>query len=231
MSLTAATPTVHWYLENFSFFNILSEEDRVKLGGVAVKHFLPKDTEIYCSGDIANSFYLIKEGKVKITRRSDAGKEIILAILGAGEVFGELSIAGYREREEKAITAEDSLVCLFKVCDFQPFMDKNPRLSLQITKLIGFKLKRIQRRLESLIFRTSEERVRDFIRELATGYGYTIGLNPNEVAIPVRLTHDDIGKLTATSRQTVTTLLNCLSKAGVLTYDRHRIYIKAMDRL
>lgn len=196
-----------------------------------MKHFVPKDAEIYCSGDIANSFYLVKEGKVKITRKSDDGKEIILAILRPGEVFGELSIAGCEKREDAAVTTEDSLVCLFNVCDFRCLMDNNPRLSLQITKLIGLKLQKIQRRLESLIFRSSEDRVRDFLRDLAAEYGYEIGLNSNEVAIPIRLTHEEIGKLTATSRQTVTTVLVSLSKSNILSYDRHRIYIKSLNQL
>ncbi len=229
--MTTTTQTVHWYLENFSFFNILSIEDRVKLGGVAVKHHIPKETTIYCTGDTATSFYLVKEGKVKITRKSDSGKEIILAMLGPGEIFGELSIAGQQEREEVAVTAEDSLVCLFQVSDFQHLMEHNPRLSLQVTKLIGLRLNKIQRRLESLIFRTSEERIKDFLKDMAHEYGYTVATNSNESAIPARLTHDDIGKLTATSRQTVSTVMKCLEKEGIITYDRHRIYIKDLSKL
>lgn len=223
--------TVHWYLENFSFFNILSIEDRRELGEVALKHQIPKETTIYCTGEAATCFYLVKEGKVKITRKSETGKEIILALLGPGEIFGELSIAGQEEREEVAVTAEDSLVCLFRVSDFQHLMENNPRLSLQVTKLIGLRLKKIQRRLESLIFRTSEERIRDFLKDMAHEYGYTIATDPNKNAIPVRLTHDDIGKLTATSRQTVSTVMRCLEKEGVLTYNRHRIYIKDLNKL
>lgn len=203
----------------------------MKLGSVALKHHIPKETTIYYTGDAATSFYLVKEGKVKIIRKSDTGKEIILAMLGHGEIFGELSIVGQEEREEVAVTAEDSLICLFHVCDFQRLMEHNPKLSLQITKLIGLKLKKIQRRLESLVFRTSEERIKEFLKDMAQEYGYTIAANPNENAIPIRLTQDDIGKLTATSRQTVSTVMKCLKKEGIITYDRHRIYIKKLNEL
>lgn len=229
--MSTSSQTVHWYLENFSFFSILTVEDRLKLGEVASKHLITKDSVVYCTGDAARCFYLVKEGKVKIIRRSDTGKEIILAMLGPGEIFGELCMVGQEAREEIAIAAENSLVCLFQANDFQHLMDNNPKLSLQITKLIGLRLKKVQRRLESLIFRTSEERIRDFLKDLAKEYGYTIANTPCEIAIPVRITHDDIGKLTATSRQTVTSVLKSLEKASILTYDRHRIYIKDLGRL
>ncbi|HEV7349728.1 Crp/Fnr family transcriptional regulator [Telluribacter sp.] len=192
----------------------------------------PKDEVIYCDSDEAHSFYFIKEGKVKITRSSEGGKEMILAILGPGELFGELCLADSQDvRQEKAITIEDSVVCLFRMSEVRKILEENPRLTLELTKHIGQKVRKIQRRLENLIFRTSEERVRDFLKEIAHEYGYKVANNPNEVAIPMRLTHEDIGKLTATSRQTVTSVLRNLAKADILTYDRHRVYIKNLQLL
>jgi CRP-like cAMP-binding protein len=225
------TQTVLWYLENFSFFNVLSHDDRVQLGQVADMQPICKDQTIYCTGEAATSFYLVKEGKVKITQRSDAGKEFILAMLGPGEVFGELSVTGQAQREDVAVAVEDTLVCRFDVTDFKRLMDKNPRLTLQITKTLGSRLEKVQRRLERLIFRTAEERVKDFLKDLAEEYGYAVANNSNEIAIPMRLTHDEISKLTATSRQTVTTVLKNLEKSGVITYNRHRIYIKFLNML
>lgn len=226
------TQTVLWYLENFSFFNVLSHEDRVLLGQVADMQPICKDQTIYCTGDIANSFYLVKEGKVKITQKSDTtGKEFILAMLGPGEVFGELCVTGQAQREDVAVAVEESLVCRFDVNDFSRLMDKNPRLTLQITKTLGSRLEKVQRRLERLIFRTADERVKDFLKDLALEYGYAVANNTNEIAIPMRLTHEEISKLTATSRQTVTTVLKNLEKSGVITYNRHRIYIKFLNML
>ncbi|MBF8965483.1 Crp/Fnr family transcriptional regulator [Pontibacter sp. FD36] len=190
-----------------------------------------KDQEIYCKQDVADSFYLVKEGKVKIIQRSDNGKEVILAILGPGEIFGELAITDKATRDEVAVAAEDSLVCMFKASDFLRLMEASPQLTLQITKTIGQRLEKVQRRLEQLMFRTAEERVRDFLRDLAQESGYAIANNPEEIAVPMQLTHEDVGKLTATSRQTVTTVLNTLEKAGILTYNRHRIYIKCFSLL
>jgi CRP-like cAMP-binding protein len=230
--MIGSAQTLQWYLDNFSLFNVLSGDDRKKLGQLAQMQSIKKDQVVYQSFKAVQSFYLIKEGKVKIIRKLDNGKEILLSILGPGELFGEQCIADCQEdHNEVAITAEESMVCLFNVSEFQALMNQNPRLTLHVTKLIGSKFQKVQRRLESLIFKNSEERVRELLKDMAHEYGYMVANNPNEVAIPICLTHEDIGKLTATSRQTVTSILNNLSKAGILSYDRHRIYIKNLERV
>ncbi|WP_439879733.1 Crp/Fnr family transcriptional regulator [Pontibacter sp. MBLB2868] len=223
--------TKQWYLENFNIFSVLTTEDRQQLGKLALMQKTNKEEVIYFSGDTSNCFYLIKEGRVKITQKFATGKEVILAILGPGEIFGELAVVGQASRTEVAVAAEDSLVCKFNACDFTRLMAKNPRLILQISKTIGERLEKVQRRLESLIFKTAEERIMDFLKELAKEYGHQVANNPNEAAIHMHITHEEIGKLTATSRQTVSSVLKNLEKAGIILYDRHRIYIKSLSSL
>ena len=131
--MTTASQTIQWYLENFSFFNVLTKEDRAKLGKMALMERMPKEQVIYTSGQAADSFYLLKEGKVKIVQRSDSGKEMILAILGPGEVFGELSVTGKEIREEVAVAGDETLVCRFQIDEFQQMLERSPGLMLQIT--------------------------------------------------------------------------------------------------
>ena len=92
-------------------------------------------------------------------------------------------------------------------------------------------MEKVQRSLVRLMFRKAEERVRDFLRDLAVEHGYMVANNPNEMAILMPFTHEEIGKLTATSRQTVTSVLNNLEKAGIITYNRRRIHIRCLNLL
>lgn len=88
-------------------------------------------------------------------------------------------------------------------------MQANSLLSMAVTKNIGEKLRNIERRLESLIFKDARERIIDFMKEMAAKYGKAIGV---EILVKHDLTHQDIANLTATSRQTVTTVLNDLKE-------------------
>jgi CRP-like cAMP-binding protein len=220
-----------WFLENFSMLQVLSPEEMKLMDTMATMRDAPRNQVLYFSEDSANSVYLLKKGKVKISKISSDGREVILAILGPGEVFGELSITGQEKREEIAEVTEDAIICKVELPDFESMMEKNPKFNMQVTKLIGFRLKKIQNRLENMIFKTSEQRVKSFIKETVLELGRDILGEDNQKVVELRLTQEDISKLTATSRQTVTTVFSDLEKRGVIKYDRRRIFVKDMKAL
>lgn len=211
--------------------NVLEPEEIKMVDHMAVMTDVAKKQVLYFSEDSANSVYLLKKGKVKISKLSAEGKEMILAILGPGEVFGELSLTGQEKREEIAEVTEDAVICKVKIEDFEKMMAKNPKFNLQVTKLIGFRLRKIQNRLQNMVFKTSEQRVKSFILEMADEIGRSILGDENQKVIELRLTQEDISKLTATSRQMVSTVFSELEKANIITYDRRRIYIKNQEAL
>lgn len=220
-----------WYLENFGMLKALSKEEKQKLDSLAVMQHMPKRQVLYFPTDKSNSLYLLKAGTVKISRISPDGKETILSILGPGEIFGELGITGQQEREEIAEVTDDAIICVIEMNDFQKMMKDNSKFNMDILKLIGFRLKRVQNQLDSLIFKNAEERIRSLIKELAAVHGRTIAGDDNQLEIKLGLTHKDIAKLTATSRQTVTTRFKELERSGIIKYDRKRIYIRDFRRL
>ncbi|WP_181885222.1 Crp/Fnr family transcriptional regulator [Pontibacter diazotrophicus] len=209
----------------------LSKKEKEKLDSVADMRHAPKKQVLYFPTESSSNIYMLKAGKVKISRISPDGKEIILAILGPGEVFGELGITGKQEREEIAEVTDDAIICVVGLEDLQRMMKDNPKFNTEILKLIGFRLKRIQSRLESLIFKTAEQRIRSLIKELAEEHGRIIAGDENQREVRLGLTHDEMAKLTATSRQTVTTQLNELEKNNLIKYDRKRVYVKDLRLL
>jgi len=226
-----STQSKLWYLENFSMLSTLSPKEMMMMDNAAAMRKAGKNQIIYFPEDASKNIYMLKAGKVKISKVSSDGKEVILAILGPGEVFGELAITGQGKREEIAEATEDTIICAVKVEDLKMMMEMNPKFNFQITKLIGFRLKKIQNRFESLIFKSSDQRVVAFIKELADEHGKPVLGSTEEKLIQLNITHEDIAKLTATSRQTVTTVLNKLEKEGVITYDRKSIFVKKLSAL
>lgn len=220
-----------WFLENFSMLQVLEPEEIKIMDKMAVMTDVPKKQILYFSEDSANSIYLLKKGKVKISKISSDGREMIMAILGAGEVFGELSLTGTEKREEIAEVTEDAVICKIQISDFEKMMAKNPKFNMQITKLIGFRLRKIQNRLQNMVFKTSEQRVKSFILEMAEDMGRDIAGEENQKILELKLTHEDIAKLTATSRQTVSTVFSELEKENIIKYDRRRIYVKNIEAL
>jgi CRP-like cAMP-binding protein len=220
-----------WFLENFSMFQMLSPEEMQEMDTHTVMREVPEKQVIYFSDDEAKHIFILKKGKVKISRLSEDGKEIILGILGPGEVFGELSLIDQSKRDEMAIVTENALVCKISTPHFEKLMEQNRILNFQVTKFIGLRLKKIQNRLGNIIFKTSEQRIRSFIKEMAHDFGRNISGEKGQWEIRLRLTHQEVGKLTAASRQTVTTVFNDLEKNNIISYSRNRILVKNIERL
>ncbi len=217
-----------WYLENFNILKALSKKEMMKLNEQTRMRNCHKNEIIYLPYEKSNTIYFLKEGKVKISSVSENGKEMIHAILGQGEIFGELAIADPSERKQIAEVTVNALVCSIDAKAFSEFMKNNSKLNLSITKIIGFRLRKIQARLESLWFKSAPERICSFIKDLTDELGINVG---DEKVVNLNLTHQQIANLTATTRQTVTSTLNDLEKREIILYDRKKILIKKYKEL
>ncbi len=224
-----ATETKLWHLENFNLFKTLSAYEKI-LMSTKVKHNKMKKNEyIYFPDDPSSSIFFLKKGRVKIGSYSDSGKEIIKAILNPGEVFGELSLIGQEKRNDFAIALDNNLiVCSLGISDMEKMIEKNPLIGIKVTKLIGFRLQKIERRFESLVFKDARTRIVDFIIDLGREKGKEIG---KEILVKHNLTHMDMANLTATSRQTVTTVLNELKDQNLIHLERNQFLIRDIDNL
>lgn len=219
-----------WYFENFNLMKTLPPRELSRLNTSTKITKVPKKHIIYFPDESSNSVYLVKQGKVKISKMSEDGREIIIAILGPGEIFGESAITHEgSKREEFAEAAEETILCNMFSEVVLELMANDAAFGFRIFKIIGFRLKRIQSRFESLIFKPSDERVKSFIKDLANEE--VLKNNNGEIELKLNLTHKDIGKLTATSRQTVTRVLNELEKRNHITYDRSKIVVKDLSKL
>jgi CRP-like cAMP-binding protein len=172
---------------------------------------------------------MIAEGRVKIGSYSSLGKEITKTILSKGEIFGELALTGELQRSDFAQSlSDDTRVCSMGIEMMQELILENKSLSLKIFKLIGLRFRKLERRLESLVFKDARTRVVEFIKEMAEERGQKVGF---ETMVKSKLTHQDIANLTGTSRQTVTTILNELKDKNLINFDRRKILIRDMDKL
>ena len=220
-----------WYLENFNLRKVLTLDERKRVAGTAqMQHYVKKEV-LYFPAEPSNSVYILKEGKVKISRLTSDGQEIILSIVQPGEIFGELAVTGQVHREERAEVLEDSVVCIISLKDMKGLMKDIPSLNTEILKRLGDRVKKVQSRLEAIICKSTEGRIRTLIKEVAQEHGRVIAGDPGQVEVKLGLTHADIGNLTATCRQSVSMVLGDLERQGLIKYDRRRIYIKNISLL
>lgn len=218
-----------WYLEQIDLSGLMCPK-KVAMGGLDNHDHktYAKGDYIYLPEEAADRIFLITEGRVKIGTYTEDGKEITNAVLNGGEVFGELSLIGKEQRHDFAYAMEETTVCVMAVSDMQGMMREHSALGLFLLRVMGSRMLEMEQRLQSLVFKDSRTRVIEFLLELAAKRGQRVGY---EMLVRKFLTHQEIANLTATSRQTVTTVLNELRNADILTFNRKRLLIRDMDRL
>ena len=225
----AATHSKLWYLEQVDLLKGLAGEELARVADHTVASTAHRDEFIWFPEQPSNVIFFLKRGRVKIASMGEDGKEVIKAVLYPGEVFGELALAGEDKRRDHAVALDDDVdICAMNVEDVQDMMREKPSLNFAVTRLIGERSISIERRLEGLIFKDSRTRILDLLREMATKYGQAIG---DELLLKHALTHQDLADLTATSRQTVTTVLNDLKKKDLVYMERGKLLIRDLKRL
>jgi len=219
-----------WHLENIDVTHLLCP---TKLGNEDLmaqhKHCnFKKGESVYVPQDLSDRIFFITEGSVKISVMNEEGKEITKAILGRGEVFGELALLGEAQRRDFATALEDTDTCVVNLEELRGLMRDRSELNLFFMKMFGGRQLEMERRLESLVFRDSRSRIVEFLVNIARTKGQRVGY---EWVVRKPVTHQEIANLTATSRQTVTTTLNDLRYKKLLTFNRSRLLVRDLDKL
>lgn len=218
-----------WFFEEVDLYNIFCPH-RVK--EMAEKHEFrryKKGDYIYMPDEPNKHVYLISDGRVKLGSYTQDGEEVVKAILSRGEIFGELAIAGETKTKEFAKALDHTTtICPLTIDDLKLLMKENEELNFAIIKVIGLKFRKVERKVESMVFKDSKTRVIEFLLEMGDERGKKVGF---ETMIKNHYTHKDISRLTGTSRQTVTTVFNELRDQNFINFDRRRILIRDMDKL
>jgi len=158
--------------------------------------------------------FFILSGRVKVSYFSENGQEIIVGLLGAGQV--------YSRHSEAVITAmEETEAAFIRTRNFITILTQNPELYPRLIKVLGQVLRTTNEAIQNLAFREVSSRLAAFLLERA-GEGDTLALD---------LTHEEIANLLGSRRQTITATLNRWSKAGILLINRQKITILDRQRL
>lgn len=214
-----------WILEDVNLFNLLCPHKFKQYKACHTFDAYKKSDYIYFEEDAANKVYLIEKGKVKIGYYNEDGTEVVKAILRKGELFGEKAILGEEKRDEFAQSLDNQTsICPVGVDTMHDLMRDNKTFSLRIYKFIGFKFKKLERRLQLLLFKDSKTRLMEFLQELCLDYGYDCDKTGDHI-INHPYTQKDIASLIGISRPTLNILMNELKEADVIDFNRRQIRI------
>ena len=214
-----------WFFEDVNLFKILCPHKFKEYKKDHNFDAYKKQDYIYFEEDSSNKVFLIEKGKVKIGYYNEDGTEVTKAILSRGQLFGEKAILGEQKREEFAQSIDSTTsICPISAEMMHELMRKNETFSFRVYKFIGFKLQKLERRLQLLMFKDTKTRLLEFLDELCSEYGYDCNKTGDKV-INHPYTQKDIASLIGTSRPTLNILLNELKDEKIIQFNRKEIRI------
>ena len=212
-----------WFFENVNLFNLLCPHKFKEYKECHTFDAYKKSDYIYFEEDAASKVYLIEKGKVKLGYYTEDGNEVVKAILTKGELFGEKAILGEEIRNEFAQSVDGSTsICPIGVETMHDLMRDNKTFSLKIYKFLGLRFKKLERRLQLILFKDTRTRFLEFTKELCDEYGYDCEKTGDKV-IKHPYTQKDIASLIGTSRPNLNVLMNELKDENVITFNRKEI--------
>lgn len=189
---------------------------------------LARGEVLFHEGDPGDRLYVIVEGKVKLGRTSGDGRENLLAILGPGEMFGELSLFDPGPRNATATAVSDTVLIGLGTEDLVTWLTGRPDVSRQLLRALARRLRRTNENLADLVFSDVPGRVAKALLDLSERFG-----RPTEDGLRVAhdLTQEELAQLVGASRETVNKALADFASRGWLRLEARAVVLLDIDRL
>lgn len=212
-------PSKLWYLQRLALFERLPAPAHLRLERASFMRTHTKGELLFRPGGAAGKIFIIKSGQVKLFR-SQEGKRVIIATLGAGDTFGDFSFSGGAAVPAGyfAEALGDTLVCIMSTADLGALAQAYPQVAIGLIGKLSARLYEAEAKIENLALSRAEVRVFRELRRQAE-------VAENKLITPA-LTHEAIAEATGLTRETVTRALAKLKKQHCLKplpHHRHQL--------
>ena len=198
-------------LQIVPFFANLPDEHAIELAKSLVPRRFAPGQVIFHLGDPGGLLYLISKGKVKISHTTTEGQEVVLAILGPGDFFGELALLDDAPRSATAVALEATETWTLHREEFMHYLTDNPDFALHVLKTLARHIRRLNTQLADIFFLDLPGRLARTLLQLAEQYGtYTT----EGTVINLSLTQTDLAEMTGATRVSVNKALGRFRRAG-----------------
>jgi CRP/FNR family cyclic AMP-dependent transcriptional regulator len=210
-------------LRSVPIFSELTDADFSSLAKVANRRRYPKDSVVFFENEQGDFFFMILEGRIKVTILGDDGREVILSLLGSGDFFGEMALLDNEPRSATAIAVEDSELLSLHRNDFQSVLSDNRSITTGLIKVLTARLRRANHQISTLALLDVYGRVARVIVDMAREEGRR--LKDGRIAFR-RATHQEIANRIGTTRETVTRMLKDLERQGMIHIEGREIIVQ-----
>ena len=191
-----------------------------------------KDNFIWQPDDRSDSLFFLHSGQIAVVSSDRDGREIVLGVIEAGEIFGELCFCAPKKHFLRGTYARALVKCEaveIKLEEFLSYLQTSRDLIQAFTFTFCCRLSDCQRRVEFLAYRGAEERLGRVLLHIAATRGKPSETHKNHTILPV--SHEELAQMAAMSRPHVTVTMGKLRRQGLVSYERNKSLMVDTDAL
>lgn len=180
---------------------------------------------IFSEGNPAETIFYVESGLVKLFKRGDESKEIIIDIVSPGQIFGEHALGADATRSSSAEVLHEGVIYVIPRDNFVRACEEHPALWCQLCEMLIARKSELEKKIELLCLHDVEYRILFYLNELAATFG--VRLNNQEFSIP--LSQGELASLIGATRETTSTTLNGLARRGLIRLGRRQLIVISPD--
>ncbi|MCA9934622.1 MAG: Crp/Fnr family transcriptional regulator [Anaerolineales bacterium] len=211
------------YLSNIQIFRDLNPNELAAMDRQLTMSTCTRGKIFYMPEESGEVLFLLKKGRVQLYRISSGGKKLVVATLGPGAMFGEMSLVGQGMHNTFAEAVDECVLCVMSRSDVERLLQEKPDVAFRFLEVMGSRLTQLEERLEAIAFKSIPARLSAMLLDLAEQQG-----NGRQVT---GYTHQDLGEMLGTYRETITQTLNEFKADGLIEIGRKRVYLRDVPAL
>lgn len=215
-------------LKKIPIFGTLNTSDMEEVKPYLIPAAFKKKEVIFSEGDSSDWLYIVTKGKVKITKLSQSGREIILEIISPMDFFGGVAVMRGFPYPANAVAMDDAEVLKISRSNLMRILDRFPNLMYCMAMNIGDRIKGSHEALKNIAVEKVESRIASLLIKLADKVGSKAD---NAVAIDMKLTKQDIADMVGTTVETSIRTMSKFKKLGIVSEKSRKIVIKDVSKL
>ncbi len=214
--------------ESGTFVAALHSDDYSALTEIGRSRRYPKGATLFSEGNRSDRVVILTKGRAKISRVTTDGREVLLAVRGAGDLLGEMSAFDERPHSATIVTLEDVDALVLTRQEFKAFLEAHPRAALTLLRMMSTRLRAADETRVDFLAHDAEGRVAKALVDLAERYGEATA---SGLRISLALSQEELAGWLGASRESVSKALQTLRGRGWIETHRRGITVSDLDAL
>lgn len=215
-------------LKDVSLFSTLSDDELGEIEPYIVHETHAKKDLIFSEGSPPDWLYIVKSGKVKITKVSQDGREIILELISPNDFFGGIAVMRGFPYPANAVAMQDTELLKISRSNLMKLLDRFPPVMYCMAQNVGDRIKGSHETLRDIALERIESRIASLLIKLSEKSGRK---TDEGTVIDIKLTRQDIADMVGTTVETSIRTMSKLKKSGAVSDDAGMILIKDIGKL